>query len=293
MDITDASVCLWGNATDLSLLINMTEEDIKNLQSTGGDHLAATEQNILGNNLHELVDYVCGGIKDGRIDFILDNAGFELFTDLIIADWLIQSGICKQVVFHGKVQQWFVSDVTKKDWNWMLNSLAYGHLFDCENNPAHNTVTEEELHALRTLGERWKRFEKEGKFKYEQHPFWCTGYTFWHLPSESPDLWQYLQESDLVIFKGDLNHRKLTYDCHAPPATPFSQAIGPLASDPGAPPICSLRTIKSDVVVGLPQGVAEKLDENEDGWRISGKYAVVLLSAGNRNKEEQVAEAIQ
>ncbi len=28
-------VCLWGNATDLSLLINMTEEDIKNLQSTG------------------------------------------------------------------------------------------------------------------------------------------------------------------------------------------------------------------------------------------------------------------
>lgn len=35
-------VCLWGNATDLSLLINMTEDDIKNLQSTGGEHLAET-----------------------------------------------------------------------------------------------------------------------------------------------------------------------------------------------------------------------------------------------------------
>lgn len=76
---------------------------------------------------------------------------------------------------------------------------------------------------------------------------------------------------------GDLNHRKLTYDCQAPGHTPFDQAIGPLASEAGSPPVCSLRTIKSDVIVGLPQGVMEKLDKEEEGWRISGKYAVVLL----------------
>ncbi len=51
-------VCLWGNSTDLSLLINMTEEQIKSLQSTGGDHLAATEKNILGNHLPELWETV-------------------------------------------------------------------------------------------------------------------------------------------------------------------------------------------------------------------------------------------
>ena len=67
-------VCLWGNSTDLSLLIDMTEEDIKKLQSTGGDALAATEKNILGNNLHDLGDYVMT-IKNGRVDFVLDNAG--------------------------------------------------------------------------------------------------------------------------------------------------------------------------------------------------------------------------
>lgn len=67
-------VCLWGNSTDLSLLIDMTEDDIKKLQSTGGEHLAATEKNILGNDLHKLADYVMT-IKNGRIDFILDNAG--------------------------------------------------------------------------------------------------------------------------------------------------------------------------------------------------------------------------
>lgn len=65
---------------------------------------------------------------------------------------------------------------------------------------------------------------------------------------------------------------KLTYDCHAPLDTPFSMAIGPLASEPGAPPVCSLRTIKSDVVVGIPGGVGERLDEEEPGWKISGKY---------------------
>jgi len=68
------TVCLWGNSTDLSLLIDMTEEDIKKLQSTGGEALAATEKNILGNDLRKLADYVTT-IKGGRIDFVLDNAG--------------------------------------------------------------------------------------------------------------------------------------------------------------------------------------------------------------------------
>jgi hypothetical protein len=45
-----------------------------------------------------------------------------------------------------------------------------------------------------------------------------------------------------------------------------------MASQPGAPRVCSLRTIKSDVVCGLPEGVGEKLDEEEAGWKISGKY---------------------
>lgn len=75
-------VCLWGNATDLSLLINMTEEDIKSLQSTGGEHLAATEKNILGNHLENIWE-LCKKLKGGRIDFVLDNAGFELYCDCV------------------------------------------------------------------------------------------------------------------------------------------------------------------------------------------------------------------
>lgn len=87
-------VCLWGNSTDLSLLINMTEEQIKSLQSTGGDHLAATEKNILGNHLNQLWEAV-RDLRDktgGRIDFVLDNAGFELYCDCVYGSYDITCG---------------------------------------------------------------------------------------------------------------------------------------------------------------------------------------------------------
>jgi hypothetical protein len=54
-----------------------------------------------------------------------------------------------------------------------------------------------------------------------------------------------------------------------------------MASSAGAPKMVSLRTIKSDVVVGLgPKGdeIAEKLDETEPGWKISGKYVSRVLA---------------
>jgi hypothetical protein len=51
--------------------------------------------------------------------------------------------------------------------------------------------------------------------------------------------------------------------------------------------VCSLRTIKSDVVVGIPSGVGEKLDEEEPGWKISGKY--VSLSSGSMTAARMVA----
>lgn len=49
----------------------MSEEDIKKLQSSGGDALAATEQNILGNHMHLAWDSKVSKMKGGRIDFVL------------------------------------------------------------------------------------------------------------------------------------------------------------------------------------------------------------------------------
>jgi hypothetical protein len=38
------------------------------------------------------------------MDFVLDNAGFELYCDCVYADWLIQSGLCSEIRFHGDVR---------------------------------------------------------------------------------------------------------------------------------------------------------------------------------------------
>jgi len=114
-------------------------------------------------------------------------------------------------------------------------------------------------------------------------------YAFRDLAFEAPDLFLHLAESDPVIFKGDVNHRKLAYDYAAPADTYFSMASGPMAFTLGAPRVASLRTIKSDMVVGLPsKETADELDERGPGWKISRKYvqAVVLLSQGSRARFE-------
>ena len=51
--------------------------------------------------------------------------------------------------FHGKRFAWFVSDVTRKDWNWLLNTMVYGELFK-------EGVATIDRESLRKMGERWK-----------------------------------------------------------------------------------------------------------------------------------------
>ena len=69
----------------------MSEEQIKKLQATGGEQLASTEKNILDNNLPALWETVkmLKGQGGGRIDFILDNAGFELYCDFVYGERLL------------------------------------------------------------------------------------------------------------------------------------------------------------------------------------------------------------
>ena len=108
-----SEICLWGNATDLSLLTNLSYDDIQKLQ--GAESRKANEEKILVNDF--AAAFAClkkaqaSGASDRRIDVVLDNAGFELFVDLILAGYLLQSGLATQIVLHPKNMPWFVSDV--------------------------------------------------------------------------------------------------------------------------------------------------------------------------------------
>jgi hypothetical protein len=80
----------------------------------------------------------------------------------------------------------------------------------------------------------------------------------------------------LVIYKGDLNYRKLVGDRNLSPDSSFSEAVESVPA-----PLVALRTLKADVVVGLQPGQAEKIAATHKNWMISGEFAVIQVHAKN------------
>ncbi|KAI0684695.1 DUF89 domain-containing protein [Cytidiella melzeri] len=275
-------MCLWGNATDLSLLTQMSHDDIAHLQTVGKDAQAERLRYILKDDQDRVIAYLESLTeKDARIDFVLDNAGFELFTDFVFADFLVTfTPYVKKVVFHPKLIPWFVSDVTPSDFKSTIPSLLSETFFSSSNTPSDPKQHE----YLQQMVTRWQSYLDSGVFELsvpidaelgQSHPkcnFWTGPWPYWDLQEMAPELWEDFKGSSLVIFKGDLNYPLLTGDVQWPVTTTFETAVGRFG---GAFPILSLRTNKADVVVGVPQDVADKLDAAGEKWRVNGKYALV------------------
>ncbi|KAK4645732.1 Hairy/enhancer-of-split with YRPW motif protein 2 [Podospora bellae-mahoneyi] len=292
-----AEICLWGNATDLSLLTSLTYEDIQALQ--GSEARKKAEANILVNDLPScfahLLEAKQSGKKERRVDIVLDNAGFELFVDLVLAGYLLSAGLATHVVLHPKSIPWFVSDVLPSDFAALLNALAAPRWFyetpsgeEELQGKTPEKLSDKEVEELGFLFQEWSRFHAEGQLVLRPNRVWTGPGSFWRLPKEAPELVEDLKGSEVVIFKGDLNYRKLVGDAAWDPTTPFTEAIGPLGPGSGLN-ILALRTCKADVVVGLPPGKDEELKALEDGggdsgarkWAWNGKWAVVSFSKGS------------
>ncbi|KIL65759.1 hypothetical protein M378DRAFT_161764 [Amanita muscaria Koide BX008] len=277
-------MCLWGNATDLSLLTHLSASDIERLQSVGRDAQAARQHFILRDDQNKVWEHI-SKLKRARIDFVLDNAGFELLTDLVFADFLVTfTPFVGKVVFHPKLIPWFVSDVTPPDFVATLASLKDAPAFFAINAPS-SAASFEHLGAMVA---RWQKYLDEGVFSLSvpldtplgtgntpqtaNDAYWTSPLPYWEMQSDAPALHGDLKSSELVIFKGDLNYRKLTGDIKWPAWTDFAEALGPLA---GSFPLLSLRTNKADVVVGVDRDVAERLDRSGEKWRVDGSYALI------------------
>ena len=74
----------------------MSHDDIQRLQARTKDEAA---DYILRDDL-PLAWSVLSHLQGGRVDFVLDNAGFELYTDLVFADWLLETGIAREIVLQ-------------------------------------------------------------------------------------------------------------------------------------------------------------------------------------------------
>lgn len=293
-------ICLWGNATDLSLLTSLTYEDIQKLQ--GSEARKASEKNILVNDLAAAYEVLRRGKADGtehrQVDIVLDNAGFELYVDLILAGYLLATGLATTVVLHAKPIPWFVSDVVPADLAALLSALHDPRaLFDAasederRNDVVPAPLSDGAAADLAALFAQWSGFHADGRLRLRADRFWTAAGSYWRLPACAPRLYDDLRASELVVFKGDLNYRKLVGDARWAATTPFVQAIGPLGAGSGVN-VLALRTCKADVVVGLEEGRDEELRALEGGggesgarrWAWSGKWAVVSFSEGRERK---------
>jgi len=214
-------ICLWGNATDLSLLTNLTYEDIQKLQ--GSEARKAAEKNILVNDLAAAYDVLktakASGKSERRVDIVLDNAGFELYVDLILAGYLLSAGLATVIVLHPKSMPWFVSDVLPSDFSALLNALASPKQFyeTPSEEESFMAVTPEPLgdaaaDHLSFLFRHWTTLHGNGQLILRPSRFWTHPGSYWRMPSVDSTLFGDLKTSELVIFKGDLNYRKLTGD---------------------------------------------------------------------------------
>ncbi|XP_076749989.1 damage-control phosphatase ARMT1 isoform X2 [Xylocopa sonorina] len=243
---------LWGNKCDLSLSagaeVSQSSNPIEVLKSLDKDILVDNSE-FVWNLLRK---------KDSNsthiIDIILDNAGYEFFTDLCLAAFLTSSKLAEKIRIYVKRYPWYISDMTKNDFHWTLEYMK---------NSSIKSVQE-----LATLSQNNL---KNNVWTIEEESYWTGPYDFAEMKEHDPVLYAKLSEAKLAIFKGDLNYRKLMGDINWEYTTEFKKSLR------GFQPtnILALRTVKSDVCVGLLPGVAEELFNKDEKWMFTGQYGLI------------------
>ncbi|XP_035665063.1 damage-control phosphatase ARMT1-like [Branchiostoma floridae] len=246
-------VNLWGNKCDLSIsggTENYQKHDPIQQLSSLRPFIIVDQTDQIWNRINQP-----GASK--RVDLIVDNAGFELFSDLVFAEMLLATKLADVVHFHLKAMPWFVSDALRGDFMWTLDVLrASGHA------------------AVSHYGNLWHERVKDGTWVLCEHDFWTCPHDYSKMEAVAPDLYADLARSHLIVFKGDLNYRKITGDLKWAHTVPFSEALRGFL--PSA--LCTLRTLKADLIVGLEEGQAERIEreaEEASDWMVSGNWAVV------------------
>jgi len=241
---------LWGNQADLSMW--PAEGDLK----PDHDDLDQANAFLLDDRAAEVVDYIFETFqiyqnRNGlRIDFMVDNAGFELVSDLVFADYLLTSGIAKTVRLHVKPHPTYVSDAMVKD---VHNTLDF---FEGDVDPQVNAL------GFR-LVDYWNRDQLQVRDNY----FWTSPLPGWEMPLP---VVQELSLSNLVISKGDANYRRLLGDLDWPYTTPFTDILTYFPA-----PIVALRTVKAELACGLQPGQAERVATLDPDWMIDGRWGLV------------------
>ncbi|KAF7989829.1 hypothetical protein HCN44_008503 [Aphidius gifuensis] len=242
---------LWGNRCDLSL----SSGDKSNVDGNPVEGLSLFDDDLLIDNT-QCVWNLLNSHKntDVIVDIVLDNSGYELFTDLCLAVYLTSHRFTNKIRFYVKRIPWFVSDVTQQDFHWTIEFM---------NNSMNKDI--------KAFGEVCSNYLNSGKWSIEIESFWTEPFDYSEMKMQSPELYSKLSNAILVIFKGDLNYRKLLGDINWDHSTDLMTSLR------GFNPtnLVTLRTLKADLVVGLDNDTINKLNAKDKNWMVTGQYGVI------------------
>jgi hypothetical protein len=237
-DATLLAASLWGNRADLGFQLSA-----RHGRSDGGGALVADGSRRLWSMLADSAP--------GVVCVVADNSARELVPDLVLADHLLNTGRARAVTLHVKPYPYYVSDATTAD-----VTAALRRMVDAPG-PAGRT------------GRRLWQAMADGVLSVRAHPFYCAPWSYDRMPA---DLADEFAAAVVTIMKGDLNYRRLVGDRAWPATTPFEAATRYF---PGA--VAALRTLKSDVVVGLADEALARLDATGGSWRTGGTHALIQV----------------
>lgn len=257
-----ASIALWGNKMDLSLwpadAANADVDIFSSILDNASDNLLHDDLALLAKHCDKL--RAKGG---GNVDIIVDNAGFELITDLALGQHLVESGIAKCVTFQLKSHPTFVSDALEKD---LIEHVEHYAQLEPEKYP-----------NARKAGKTWQIFLEEGKWKCNEENFWVQPFAMWDM--QEPLRTDMKERCDLAFVKGDANYRRLLGDCMWDFTAPFSDVVGAYFPCP----VCALRTLKAEIGCGMDADQIERAKSLDDNWQVNGRFGVVHFGAGASN----------
>jgi hypothetical protein len=240
---------LRGNRADLGFAAHSARFELPEV-AVGADDLVVDDSERIWATLRPAT----ADRPAGRVCLVADNAGRELLADLLLADELLAGGRASEVVLHVKPTPHFVSDATAADVAAGLRRLGVAG--------GHAAV------AARRLQEEFRR----GRVRLRTSWFHTAPFEFDAMPDE---LAADFAHATLTVLKGDLNYRRLVGDRAWSPATDPALAARYF---PG--PVVALRTLKSEVVVGVPDERVAALDRRRPDWRIAGTHAMVQFVDG-------------
>ncbi|MFD3886969.1 damage-control phosphatase ARMT1 family protein [Streptomyces microflavus] len=228
-----------GNRADLGFRV--TEGDTA--PGAAADDLVADDSPLLW----QLLPAGAGA----TVAVVADNAGRELIPDLILIDHLLLHRHAERIVLHVKPYPYYVSDAMTAD------------VVDCLRRLA------EAPGEAGRIGSRLWDAMATGRLEVRAHPFFCAPLPYEEMPG---DLRAEFAAATVTILKGDLNYRRLVGDRAWNATTPFADRT---AYFPGA--AAALRTLKSDVTVGLEQETLDALERSGTAWRTSGTHALIQV----------------